>query len=247
MTPPQAPAGLTRRCTPLERLRGRCSPPSPSWQGARTARARASPQSPAGGAITLERPRRAEFGDYSTNAALLLAPGPGTSPREVAERLGEALAARLGASLERFEVAGPGFLNLFLADSWLVEALAEVLAAGAAFGAEGRGAPERDPGRVRLGQPDRADARRSRAQRRLRRRARRALLAFHGHRVEREFYVNDAGSQVRKLGESIARAGARASPFPRTATSGDYVEAARRTWRGPSATIRPRRGAPRWR
>ena len=67
-------------------------------------------------AITLERPPRADFGDYSTNAALLLAPGLGTSPREVAERLGRRSGTRLGPSLERFEVAGPGFLNLFLAD-----------------------------------------------------------------------------------------------------------------------------------
>src|SRR5262245_49957193 len=67
--------------------------------------------------LSLERPRKAEFGDYSTNAAMLLAPRVGSPPREIAERLGAALAARLGADLERHEVAGPGFLNLFLADS----------------------------------------------------------------------------------------------------------------------------------
>ena len=71
------------------------------------------------GGIVLERPPRADFGDYSTNAALLLAPSVGASPREVAERLGGELERRLGAHLERFEVAGPGFLNLFLADRWL--------------------------------------------------------------------------------------------------------------------------------
>ena len=47
--------------------------------------------------ITLERPRRAQFGDYSTNAALLLAPAMGVPPRELAERLGSALQRRLGA------------------------------------------------------------------------------------------------------------------------------------------------------
>src|SRR6516165_5968074 len=72
-----------------------------------------------GGGITLERPPRAELGDYSTNAALLLAGAVGRPPREVAERLGRLLQRGLGASLVRFEVAGPGFLNLFLADSWL--------------------------------------------------------------------------------------------------------------------------------
>src|SRR6202035_2290741 len=56
-------------------------------------------------AITLERPPRADFGDYSTNAALLLAPVAGAPPRELAEQLGDALRARLGEQLERFEVA----------------------------------------------------------------------------------------------------------------------------------------------
>src|SRR2546421_393692 len=79
--------------------------------------------------------RRPDFGDYSTNAALLLAPALRAAPREVAERLGGALGQRLGASLDRFEVAGPGFLNLFLADRWLVQALAQALAAGDDFAA----------------------------------------------------------------------------------------------------------------
>ncbi len=59
-------------------------------------------------AITLERPPRADFGDYSTNAALLLAPGSGAQPRGLAEQLGDLLAERLGEQLERYEVAGPG-------------------------------------------------------------------------------------------------------------------------------------------
>ena len=93
--------------------------------------------------IALERPRQARFGDYSTNAALLLAPGAGTPPRELAERLGSALRARLGASLERFEVAGPGFVNLFVSDAWLTAALARALAAGESFGAGAARQPER--------------------------------------------------------------------------------------------------------
>src|ERR1022692_2300256 len=60
--------------------------------------------------IALERPPRADFGDYSTNAALLLAPAAGAAPRELAQHFGEVLAQRLGEQLERFEVAGPGFL-----------------------------------------------------------------------------------------------------------------------------------------
>src|SRR5437588_6876832 len=106
-------------------------------QGAPKAPGPAPARAPGRGSITLERPRRAEFGDYSTNAALVLAPALGESPREVAVRLGEALRERLGVSLDRFEVAGPGFLNLFLSDSWLAGALGDALDAGERFGGGG--------------------------------------------------------------------------------------------------------------
>ncbi|MDP9293879.1 MAG: arginine--tRNA ligase, partial [Actinomycetota bacterium] len=93
---------------------------------------------------TLERPPRPDFGDYSTNAAMLLAPALGAPPRQIAERLAGALTGRLGSRVDRVEVAGPGFLNVFLAEEWFVLALADVLAAGEGYGA---GAPER-PERV---------------------------------------------------------------------------------------------------
>src|SRR5215831_380137 len=80
------------------------------------------------GQIGLERPPKPDFGDYSTNAALLLAPAAGAPPRELARRLGEALSARLGGQLDRFEVAGPGFLNLFLSDAWHRAALLATIA-----------------------------------------------------------------------------------------------------------------------
>jgi arginyl-tRNA synthetase len=173
------------------------------------------------GGIVLERPPRADFGDYSTNAALLLAPVVSAPPREVAERLGSALEGRLGASLERFEVAGPGFLNLFLAGSWLIGSLAEVLGSGVAFGADGAGARERilvefvsanPTGPMHVGHARNAAYGDSLAR----------VLAFHGHEVQREFYVNDAGSQVRKLGESIG-ALARGEEVPDDGYKGDYV------------------------
>ncbi len=171
--------------------------------------------------ITLERPRRAEFGDYSTNAALLLAPGLGVSPRELAERLGNALRERLGASLERFEVAGPGFLNLFVSDAWLRAALAQALAAGDRFGGAGVEQPERilvefvsanPTGPMHVGHARNAAYGDALAR----------MLALQGHHVDREFYVNDAGSQVRKLGESI-RALARGEPVPEDGYKGAYV------------------------
>jgi arginyl-tRNA synthetase len=173
------------------------------------------------GGIALERPPRADFGDYSTNAALLLAPRVGASPREVAERLGSALQASLGESLDRFEVAGPGFLNLFLADSWLCGALVEALGAGERFGAGGAKRPEHvlvefvsanPTGPMHVGHARNAAYGDALAR----------MLAFEGHRVEREFYINDAGSQVRKLGETI-QALARGEAVPEGGYQGAYV------------------------
>jgi arginyl-tRNA synthetase len=191
--------------------------------GGAEAEATATSVGRARGGIVLERPPRADFGDYSTNAALLLAPRLGAAPREVAERLGEELKRRLGASLERFEVAGPGFLNLFLADRWLVGSLAEVLRAGEAFGAGGAQLREHilvefvsanPTGPMHVGHARNAAYGDSLAR----------VLAFHGHEVEREFYVNDAGSQVAKLGESI-RALARGEEVPEDGYHGNYVKA----------------------
>ena len=176
---------------------------------------------PAPEGITLERPRRAAFGDYSTNAALLLAPLAGAPPRDLAQRLGDALAARLGPELERFEVAGPGFLNLFLSDSWLRGALGAVLIEGERFGAGGARRPERilvefisanPTGPMHVGHARNAAYGDSLAR----------MLALYGHSVEREFYVNDAGSQVAKFGASI-QALARGEPLPEDGYHGDYV------------------------
>src|SRR5215204_5709592 len=88
----------------------------------------------AGDRLSLERPKKAGFGDYSTNAAMLLAPTLGEPPRAVAERLGAALQQRLAGHVEKVEVAGPGFLNLFLSDGWYLAAVDDVLRAGDDFG-----------------------------------------------------------------------------------------------------------------
>jgi arginyl-tRNA synthetase len=173
------------------------------------------------GSIALERPPQADFGDYSTNAALLLAPVAGVPPREVAQRLGEALSGRLGEQLERFEVAGPGFLNLFLSDAWHRAALVAAIAAGDRFGRGEAAEPERvlvefvsanPTGPMHVGHARNAAYGDALAR----------VLSFHGHRVEREFYVNDAGSQVLKLGDSIA-ALARGEQVPEDGYRGDYV------------------------
>lgn len=172
--------------------------------------------------VTLERPPKANFGDYSTNAALLLAPRLGVAPREAAERLGAELAELVGDDIERFEVAGPGFVNLFMADRWLRRALASILQAGENYGAGGARRGERilvefvsanPTGPMHVGHARNAAYGDALAR----------LLALHGHEVMREFYVNDAGSQVGKLGESIL-ALAQGEQVPEDGYKGEYVQ-----------------------
>ncbi|MDQ4040268.1 MAG: arginine--tRNA ligase [Actinomycetota bacterium] len=173
-----------------------------------------------GASPTLERPKKAHFGDFSTNAALLLAPKLRLPPREVAERLGEQLRDSLGDQLARVEVAGPGFLNLFMSDAWYRDAVGRILRDDS-FGA---GRPER-PERVNVefvsanptGPLTAAGGRHAAYGDSLAR-----ILELAGHAVQREYYFNDAGSQVRKLGESI-RARARGEEPPEDGYEGDYV------------------------
>ncbi len=156
-------------------------------------------------APTLDRPPKPELGDYSSNAAMLLAGPLGDSPRAVAERLQAELERALGesGSLERVEVAGPGFVNLFLADAWYMRALSGLIAAGERLGPAPTGSPERvliegpsaNPtgplhvGGGRLAAYGDAVAR---------------LLEAVGHEVAREYYVNDAGAQMTRFAVSIA-------------------------------------------
>ncbi len=167
---------------------------------------------------SLERPPKADFGDYSSNAAMLLAPLLGEPPRVVAERLGEAVCARLTGRVARVEVAGPGFLNLFLSDAWYADALDGVLAAGERYGGAAA-RPERvnvefvsanPTGPLHLGHARNAAYGDAICR----------LLAFHGHEVAREFYVNDAGAQVSKFAAAIQ---ARARGEEPEEYVGDYI------------------------
>ena len=123
--------------------------------------------------------------------------------------------------LDRYEVAGPGFLNLFLADTWHARALAHVLELGNAYGAGGAATKEQilvefvsaNPTGPLVAASGRHAAYGD---------ALAAILAFHGHEVQREYYLNDAGAQVRKLGESV-QARALGQDVPEGGYEGDYV------------------------
>jgi arginyl-tRNA synthetase len=154
---------------------------------------------------SLDRPPKSELGDYSSNAAMLLAAPLGESPRDVAARLCAELERDLGArgDVQRIEVAGPGFVNLFMADAWYRRAMERLAAAGEQLGPAPTESPERiivefvsanPTGPLHVGGGRHAaygDA--------LVR-----LLEAVGHEVEREFYVNDAGGQIGRFAASIA-------------------------------------------
>ncbi len=150
----------------------------------------------------VERPRDREHGDYASNAALVLAGRLGVRPRELADRIAEALDRR-AAGVAAVDVAGPGFLNFRLSDRRIWEALAGVLARPDGWGRTGpAGAAERvnvefvsanptGPLHVAHGRGAAiGDAIAS-------------LLEWTGHEVVREFYVNDAGRQIDLLAESV--------------------------------------------
>ena len=167
--------------------------------------------------LSFERPKKAGLGDYSTNAAMLLAPALGAPPREIAERLGAKVSERLGDSVDRVEVAGPGFLNLFLADAWYVNATRGVIEAGDDWGRDAPESAAERQRRVRLGQPDRPDDRRQRPPRRVRGCARahaRARRPLGQPRV----LLQQRGRADRPARRVRARPAPATSRCPRTAT-----------------------------
>ena len=174
----------------------------------------------AGCPVELERPSDPAHGDYATNAALRLAPARKRAPRELA---GELAAAAAGiAGVERAEVAGPGFLNLWLEPAWYGDALAEMLAAGDGYG--GGSAATRERVQVEMvsanptGPITVASARNGAYGDSVAR-----LLAFAGHEVEREYYYNDAGLQMDRFRASV-QAVRRGEEPPEDGYRGAYVE-----------------------
>jgi arginyl-tRNA synthetase len=174
----------------------------------------------AGAPVELERPNDPAHGDYATNVALRLAPVQRRSPRELGEEL-VAAATRLD-EVEQAEVAGPGFVNFWLADAWFGEALGEILAAGAAYG--GGSAERRERVQVEMvsanptGPITVASARNGAIGDSVAR-----LLAFAGHDVEREYYYNDAGAQMDRFRASV-EAVRRGKEPPEDGYRGEYLQ-----------------------
>ena len=173
--------------------------------------------------VKVERPKRDGQGDYSTNMAMLLAPSLRKPPREIAELVGAALSEVLSADLVRFEVAGPGFVNLFLSDDWYRRALREVLDAGERFGAGG--APVAQKVLVEFVSANPTGPLVAASGRHA---AYGDALARHPRppratRCRREYYFNDAGGQIRLLRRVAWSRGRGARSVPEGGYQGEYV------------------------
>jgi arginyl-tRNA synthetase len=170
----------------------------------------------AGAPVELERPSDPAHGDYATNIALRTAPQRKRPPRELAAEL--AARAEELEEIERAEVAGPGFLNLWVTTGWFADALREI---GPSYGAGEPEQPEKiqvelisaNPagpltvGSARNGAYGDSVAR---------------LLDFAGHTVEREYYFNDAGRQVDLFRASV-EARRRGEEIPEGGYQGEYI------------------------
>jgi arginyl-tRNA synthetase len=190
-------------------------------QHVRTALAEAGFEEPAGG-VALEPPKERDHGDWATNVALQVAKPAGVKPRDAAQRIAAALEAAPPPHLERVEIAGPGFLNLFLAPTWLHDVLRAVVAEGERYGrgdalagqrinlefvsANPTGPLHAGGGRwVAVGD------------------ALANLLASQGAEVHREYYLNDAGNQLDLFGASL-HARYRGELPPEGGYRGEYLE-----------------------
>jgi arginyl-tRNA synthetase len=176
--------------------------------------------------IVVEPPREAAHGDMATNAAMVLAKDARKKPRELAETIAEKL--RGDDLVAKAEVAGPGFINLTLKPAAWIDALREVLAAGADYGrADGGQAAAvnveyvsaNPTGPMHVGHCRGAVFGDALAN----------LLAFSGCKVTREYYINDAGAQVDALARSAflryrEALGERIGPIPEGLYPGDYLK-----------------------
>lgn len=191
--------------------------------------------------VEIEVPKNKAHGDFATAVALSMARSEKKAPRLIAEKIiAHALAILSAPStttplrVERIELAGPGFINFFLHPAWLQDQVRVIRQADTAFGTSDIGGGERVQVEFVSANPtgplNIVNARAAAVGDTLAR-----LLAATGFAVEREFYVNDAGNQVLKLGRSLEarlrQAAGEDCPFPADGYPGAYLQdVARALW-----------------
>ena len=177
-------------------------------------------------AVAVEPPRDPSHGDLATNVAMVLAKGAGTNPRALAEAIKPKLEALPGVTTA--EIAGPGFINLRLGEESWRDELATILAEGDEYGLSAIGANERvnveyvsanPTGPMHMGHCRGAVVGDALAR----------LLEAAGFRVTKEYYVNDAGSQVDTLARSAhlryrEKLGEDIGEIPEGYYPGDYLK-----------------------
>src|SRR4030042_1959863 len=177
-------------------------------------------------AFEVEATKHAEHGDLATNLALILAKQAKQPPRQVAQAIIDHLAAPAGMLL-KMEIAGPGFINFFIADAYWYRVIAEIHRMGTAYGNSNLGfgvkvqvefVSANPTGPLHIG-PRRGAALGD---------ALANLLAATGHTGEREYYINDVGNQILTLGKSLyfrlRELGGEAVEFPADGYQGDYMK-----------------------
>jgi arginyl-tRNA synthetase len=169
--------------------------------------------------VVVERPRNREHGDYATNVALRLAKAAGRPPREVAELLAAELREQPG--IARVDVAGPGFLNITLAQGALGAIAVQAVTAADAYGRTDVMAGQRlnlefvsanPTGPVHIGGTRWAAVGDALGR----------LLESSGAEVTREYYLNDAGAQIDRFALSLLAA-AHGRPVPEDGYAGSYI------------------------
>ncbi|MBF0109120.1 MAG: arginine--tRNA ligase [Magnetococcales bacterium] len=149
----------------------------------------------------IDRPKDRSHGDFSTNAAMVLARVARSKPRELAQRMLDFLPDDQ-EDIERWEIAGPGFVNFFVSPRRLCQRVDEILAAGPGYGHSTMGKGTRimvefvsanPTGPMHVGHGRGAITGDVLCR----------LLTATGHEVHREYYINDAGRQIEVLGRSV--------------------------------------------
>lgn len=174
--------------------------------------------------VEISRPPKPDMGDFSSALPLKLASAAKRAPLQIAQTISKHVSQN--DAVGKIETAAPGFINVTLAPGWLANQVARILDAGARFGdvnlGEGKRAQVEFVSANPTGPLHIGGARNAAIGDTLAR-----LLDAAGYNVAREYYINDAGSQIRHFGASIyaryAQAAGLAVPFPEDGYQGDYV------------------------